>query len=178
MSSLQWEHEVRPVWDEAKARIAASAPKGALDLPFADGAELPGDWFLARDGDQVVGFGALDTTWGGDAQIALAVDAARNGTGVGSWVMDRLEQEARARGINYVHNVVRDEHPQRDEVHDWLAVRGYRGNERDATLRKRVGEAGDGRPAASAGPVHLTADPAAQGDEEGGGYVDVTSHRY
>ena len=31
----------------------------------------------------------------------------------------------RSRGINYVHNTIR-EHPQRDLVHDWLVVRGFR----------------------------------------------------
>src|SRR5699024_5007607 len=87
------------------------------------------------------GFGLLDTTWGGDAEITLAVDTECQGRGVGSFVMERLEQEARSRGINYVYNTVRDTHPQRDEVHDWLVVRGYWGNERDASLRKHVDDA-------------------------------------
>lgn len=179
MTSLTWEHEDRPVWDADKARIAASAPDGALVLDFADGAELPGDWFVARDGDDVVGLGVLDTTWGGDAEITLAVDASRQGHGVGSWVMDRLEQEARSRGINYVYNTVPDAHPQRDDVHDWLLVRGYRGNEGDASLRKRVGQV-DEEPTAAprSAPVAPSSGTPSQGHEESGDYVDVEEHRY
>lgn len=180
MTSLTWEHEVRPVWDVDKARIAASAPDGALVLDFADGVELPGDWFVARDGDEVVGLGVLDTTWGGDAEITLAVDAARQGQGVGSWVMERLEQEARSRGINYVHNTVPDAHPQRDDVHDWLLVRGYRGNESDASLRKRVGavgEAATAAPRSAPAPVPPSGPPS-QAHEESGDYVDVEQHRF
>lgn len=180
MTSLTWERESRPVWDADKARIVASAPDGALALDFADGAELPGDWFLAKDGDEVVGFGSLDTTWGGDAEITLAVDGARQGQGVGSFVMDRLEQEARQRGINYVYNTVRDAHPQRDEVHDWLVVRGYWGNERDASLRKRVDEAAaeQASPAPRSAPATVPVGSRSQGEEESGDYVDVESHRY
>lgn len=179
MTTLTWEREARPVWDADKARIVASAPEGALALDFADGAELPGDWFLAKDGGEVVGFGVLDTTWGGDAEITLVVDAARHGQGVGSFVMDRLEREARSRGINYVYNTVRDTHPQRDEVHDWLAVRGYRGNERDASLRKRVDDpdAEEATPAPAA-TASVPPDSRSLGQEESGDYVDVESHRY
>ena len=101
---------------------------------------LPGDWWAARTPDGVVvGYGWLDATWGGDAEILLAVDAAAQQQGVGSFVLARLEDEAAARGLNYVYNTVRDTHPQRDDLHDWLAVRGYRGGTSDTTLRKRVG---------------------------------------
>lgn len=178
MTSLTWEREERPVWDADKARIVASAPDGALALGFADGAELPGDWFLAREGDRVVGFGLLDTTWGGDAEITLAVDTECQGRGVGSFVMERLEQEARSRGINYVYNTVRDTHPQRDEVHDWLVVRGYWGNERDASLRKHVDDAEPAVTRREPAPVRAPADSRNLGQEESGDYVDVESHRY
>lgn len=177
---LTWEREGRPVWDAEKARIASSAPAGALAFEFGMGDELPGDWFVAKDGDEVVGFGLLDMTWGGDAEITLVVDGSRRGQGVGSFIMDRLEQEARTRGINYVHNTVRESHPERDEVHDWLLVRGYQGNERDASLRKRVD---DEASEAAASVTPRTARPApadsgSQGHEESGDYVDVESHRY
>lgn len=180
MTSLTWEREARPVWDAEKASIAASAPDGALSFDFADGAELPGDWFVARDGQTVVGFGSLDTTWGGDAEITLVVDGQHQGRGVGTFVMDHLEQEAGDRGINYVYNTVRDTHPQRDDVHDWLLVRGYKGNESDASLRKHVGE----QPNAQLGPVQTSpqarvpSGSRSDGQEESGDYVDVESHRY
>ncbi|WP_338750780.1 GNAT family N-acetyltransferase [Janibacter alittae] len=180
MTSLTWEHEARPVWDAQKASIAASAPDGALVLDFAEGAELPGDWFVARDGDAVVGFGFLDTTWGGDAEITLVVHAQRRGQGVGTFVMDHLEQEAGARGINYVYNTVPDAHPERDDVHDWLLVRGYKGSQGDASLRKHVGE----KPNAQFGPVQTSppervpSGSRSDGQEESGDYVDVESHRF
>ncbi len=105
---------------------------------------LPGDWWAARTSDGVaVGYGWLDANWGGDAEILLAVDASAQQQGVGSFVIARLEDEAARRGLNYVYNTVRDTHPQRDDLHDWLAVRGYRGSqsgEGDTTLRKRVGD--------------------------------------
>lgn len=180
MTSLTWHREARPVWDAEKAQIATSAPDGALALDFADGAELPGDWFVAREDERTVGFGFLDTTWGGDAEITLVVDDAAQGKGVGSFVMEHLEQEARARGINYVYNTVLDSHPKRDEVHDWLVVRGYWGNERDASLRKRVDEPGGTRtePASTAAPATMPEGSRSSGQEESGDYVDVEAHRY
>ncbi len=89
-----------------------------------------------------MGYGWLDATWGGDAEILLAVDASAREQGVGSFVIGHLEDEAASRGLNYVYNTVRDSHPDRDDLHDWLAVRGYRGSTspgEDTALRKRVG---------------------------------------
>ncbi|QWZ07046.1 GNAT family N-acetyltransferase [Nocardioides panacis] len=189
MSELTWHHEPSPTWDADKQRVIGSAPAGALDVSYPDGAELPGDWWDARTADGVVvGYGWLDATWGGDAEILLAVDATAQRRGVGSFVLDRLEDEAARRGLNYVYNTVRGTHPQRDDVHDWLAVRGYRGSTTDTTLRKRVG-ADDQRPAPGGGPSKAEPapsrayDPSADGDrapghEESGGYVDVDEHQY
>ncbi len=189
---LTWHHEPSPTWDADKQRVVGSAPPGALDLTYADGAALPGDWWSARTSDgAVVGYGWLDATWGGDAEILLAVDASAQRQGIGSFVLGRLEDEAARRGLNYVYNTVRDTHPQRDDVHDWLAVRGYRGStggQGDTALRKRVA-ADDQRPAPVGGaskaePAPSRAyDPAADGDrapghEESGGYVDVDEHQY
>jgi GNAT superfamily N-acetyltransferase len=189
VSELTWHHEPSPTWDADKQRVIGSAPAGALDVSYPDGAELPGDWWAARTADgAVVGYGWLDATWGGDAEILLAVDATAQRRGVGSFVLGRLEDEAARRGLNYVYNTVRDSHPQRDDVHDWLAVRGYRGSTSDTTLRKRVG-ADDQRPAPGGGsskaePAPSRAyDPSVDGDrapghEESGGYVDVDEHQY
>ena len=75
--------------------MIGSAPAGALDLSYADGAALPGDWWAARTSDgTVVGYGWLDATWGGDAEILLAVDASAQQQGVGSFV----HRAARGRG--------------------------------------------------------------------------------
>ena len=144
-AELSWSHEPNPTWDADKQRVIGSAPAGVFDLGYADGAPLPGDWWSARTADGVVvGYGWLDATWGGDAEILLAVDGAARQRGVGSFVLSRLEDEAAARGLNYVYNTVRSTHPQRDDLHDWLAVRGYRGGTSDTTLRKRVGDGSSG----------------------------------
>ncbi|HET8604959.1 MAG TPA: GNAT family N-acetyltransferase [Marmoricola sp.] len=184
---LSWVREESPTWDADKRRVIGGAPEGAFVIPFADGEGLPGEWWSARDGDGVVvGYGRLDTTWGGDAEILLAVDPGRQQQGVGSFVLARLEDEAAARGINYIHNRIR-EHADRDLVHDWLVVRGFRGPS-DGDLRKRVRPAADEvaqdgvrreqvRPAEA---YDADADPGGQapGHEEQGGYVDVEEHRY
>jgi GNAT superfamily N-acetyltransferase len=188
VSDLSWSHEPNPTWDADKQRVIGSAPPGALDLSYVDGAALPGDWWAARTTEgAVVGYGWLDATWGGDAEILLAVDASAQRQGVGSFVIERLEDEAAHRGLNYVYNTVRDTHPQRDDLHDWLAVRGYRGSNADTTLRKRVGADAQRPPvhgSSTAQPAASRAfDPAAAGErapghEESGGYVDVDDHRY
>jgi GNAT superfamily N-acetyltransferase len=180
-SGLSWVREESPVWDADKVRVIGGAPDGAFVLRFADGEALPGDWWCARDEDGVaVGYGRLDTTWGGDAEILLAVAPDRQGAGVGSFVLDRLDEEAAARGINYIHNRIRD-HAQRDFVHDWLVVRGFRGPV-DGDLRRRVGVTYDVAPrrAPEPEPYDAARDPGdlAPGQEEQGGYVDVDEHRY
>jgi GNAT superfamily N-acetyltransferase len=179
--SLNWSHESQPRWDKDKQRIIGGAPAGALDISYSDGAELPGDWFAAVEGDQAVGYGWIDSTWGGDTEILLAVAPDAQGRGVGSFVMDRLEREAAQRGVNYVYNTVRDTHPDRDTVHDWLLVRGYRGNERDASLRKRVKlpETVDAaKPVAAAAAPQPDESALPPGREESGGYVDIENHQY
>ena len=195
MTDLTWTHEDSPTWDADKQRVVGSAPEGAFDLAYADGASLPGDWWAARTPDgAVLGYGWLDATWGGDAEILLAVDASSRQQGVGSFVIAQLEREAASRGLNYVYNTVRASHPERDELHDWLAVRGYRGSTADTTLRKRVGSDGsaetapEGASSAEPAPSRATSagstyDPGREGDrgpghEESGGYVDVDDHRY
>ena len=179
MPELSWDHEDNPTWDTDKQRVIGGAPAGAFVLPFAEGDPLPGEWWSARDGDQVVGYGRLDISWGGDAEVLLAVDPARQEQGVGSFVLAGLEREAAARGINYVYNVIR-EHERRDLVHDWLVVRGFRGAV-DGDLRKRVGST-SAQPSRVA-PAGAAYDPVTAGDrgpghEESGGYVDIDEHQY
>ena len=189
---LRWSHEARPRWDDDKKRIVGGAPEGALDVAYPDGAELPGDWFTACEGELVVGYGWMDSTWGGDTEILLAVDERAQGRGVGSFVMARLEVEAAQRGVNYVYNTVPETHPDRERVHDWLLVRGYQGNDRDASLRKRVRVTEvdvstevtevtevdvSSRPERATAPQpDLTVFP--PGREESGGYVNIEDHQY
>ena len=178
---LNWVREESPRWDGDKARVIGSAPEGAFVIPFADGEELPGEWWSARETDgTIVGYGRLDTTWGGDAEILLAVSADRQEHGVGTFILSKLEEEAGARDINYIHNRIRD-HEQRDLVHDWLVVRGFSGPV-DGDLRKRVGKPYRLSPRGSR-PTEvydLAEDPPgrAPGHEEQGGYVNVEDHQY
>lgn len=184
MSELSWVREMDPVWDADKRRVVGGAPEGAFVIPFRDGDSLPGEWWSVREDSpdgKVLAYGRLDIGWGGDAQILLAVDPSRQEEGIGSFLLARLEDEAAARGINYIYNTIR-EHEQRDLVHDWLVVRGFRGPV-DGDLRKRVGStpAQPARaPRASATTYDVSTDPGgrAPGEEEQGGYVDVDEHRY
>lgn len=181
---LNWVREVSPTWDAEKQRVIGGAPEGAFVIPFQDGDQLPGEWWAVRDGADVVAYGRLDTTWGGDAEILLAVLPGRQGQGIGTFALGRLEQEAADRGINYVNNRIR-EHAERDLVHDWLVVRGFRGPI-DGDLRKRVrnGETASApRTRAAATPSEVydaAADPAGKGpgNEDQGGYVNIEEHRY
>jgi GNAT superfamily N-acetyltransferase len=181
-ADLRWAREEAPVWDADKARVIGGAPEGAFVLMFDDGEALAGDWWSAsRPDGEVVGYGRLDTTWGGDAEILLAVAPDCQQGGVGTFILGKLDYEAGARGINYIHNRIR-EHAQRDIVHDWLVVRGFRGSV-DGDLRKRVG-ATYGSPSTGARrPIErydAARDPADQapGHEEQGGYVNVEEHQY
>lgn len=179
--NLVWFREESPVWDADMQRVIGGAPEGAFELPFSTDGALPGEWWSARDGSAggaVVGYGRLDVSWGGDAEILLAVDPGHRERGIGSFLLAKLEAEAAARGINYVYNTIR-EHDARDLVHDWLVVRGFRGPV-DGDLRKRVGrlEVSPEAKVQVRGPYEVKADPGgrAPGHEDQGGYVGVGEH--
>jgi N-acetylglutamate synthase-like GNAT family acetyltransferase len=203
---LSWEHEDDPRWDDDRDRVFAAVPDEVFPgLTRRPGEQLTSDWWRVRRDGRVVGYGWLDDVWG-DAEVLLAVDGAERRSGVGGFVLDRLEEEAAARGLNYVLNVVRETHPDRDGVAGWLHGRGYAAAE-DGRLRKRVGAADpgqrqDGRPGAGRapepdgprreryaaernraaarphGPDSPDREPLGPGAEESGGYVDVEQHRF
>ena len=176
-AGLRWVAQENPTWDPAKAAIIDDelAPEHTGD------ATLPGEWWAAQDGDgRVLGYGWMDVGWG-EAKVLLAVAPDARGTGVGSWVLSRLEGEAAARGLNYVYNAVRAPEGEQEAVRAWLVARGYSGEE---SLRKRVGRpeaavpegAGRNDEAAGDGRQGLTDENA--GDEAQGGYVDAADHHY
>jgi ribosomal protein S18 acetylase RimI-like enzyme len=195
---LRWIQDDDPRWDADRLRVFATVPEGVFRTEArTDGERLASDWWRVTDGDRVVGFGWLDDVWG-DAEILLAVEEGSRGAGVGAFVLRHLEDEAAARGLNYVVNVVRDTHPQRDAVTGWFLARGFTGTE-DGRLRKQVGgRMGAGRAAlpddarraryaaerdrAAARPHPDDRQPAGAalgpGAEESGGYVDPEQHRY
>jgi N-acetylglutamate synthase-like GNAT family acetyltransferase len=193
---LRWVHEEDPSWDADKERVFATVPAGVFPaLPDARGARLSSDWWRVERDGRVVAYGWLDDVWG-DAEVLLAVEAPARGTGAGVFTLHRLEEEAAARGLNYVVNVVRADHPQRDEVRSWFLAHGFSGTD-DGRLRKHVGAA-SGSPATAPDESRLAryaaereraaARPRAAeeprggdlgpGAEELGGYVDPEDHRY
>lgn len=133
---LEWIPESNPRWDADKQRIVGGSPAGTFALgPFAAGDSVPGTWWRAAGDGKTVGYGWMDQTWNG-AEVLLAVDASARRAGVGTYILDRLEHEAASRGLNYMFNVVRPTHPQREAVTAWLESRGFHGSEGE--LRRRV----------------------------------------
>jgi GNAT superfamily N-acetyltransferase len=137
---LSWVKDDDPRWDADRERVFATVPDGVFRTEArTPGEPLSSDWWRVQDGDRVVGYGWLDDVWG-DAEILLAVEESARGTGAGTFALARLEEEAAARGLNYVMNVVRDTHPERDVVTSWFLAHGFTGTE-DGRLRKRVSDA-------------------------------------
>ena len=194
---LTWVHERDPRWDADRQRVFATVPEGVFrSASRRPGERLESDWWRVERDGRVVGYGWLDDVWG-DAEILLAVEQESRGSGVGGFVLEHLEQEAAARGLNYVVNVVRETHPDREQVAGWFTAHGFSGTD-DGRLRKQVdyhprggGQEQDGgrlaryaaeRDRAASrerpdGAESATAD-LGPGREESGGYVDPEHHRY
>lgn len=135
--SLEWKADKPAKWDPDKARIVGGAPAGVFDARYArldEGDLVPGDWWRVVDGDATVGFGWLDVVWG-DAEILLAVDPQRKRGGVGSFILDRLAEEARRRGIHYLYNLVRPTHPDQAGVTAFLEGHGFQAGEDGSLFR-------------------------------------------
>jgi N-acetylglutamate synthase-like GNAT family acetyltransferase len=134
---LRWVKDDDPRWDADRRRVFATVPEGVFStVQRAEGEALTSDWWRVVQDERVVGYGWLDDVWG-DAEILLAVEESARGSGVGAFALAHLEDEAAARGLNYVVNVVRDTHPQRERVGAWFRARGFTGTE-DGRLRKQV----------------------------------------
>jgi GNAT superfamily N-acetyltransferase len=136
--SLTWIRETPPVWNDDKRRIIGGAPAGVFSLgPFQPGDVVPGDWWRVESGGEVVGYGWMDHAWG-DAEILLAVSPDRQDQGAGTFILDRLEDEAAERGINYLYNVVPESHPDRARLERWLLRRGFVASQEGGLLKRRV----------------------------------------
>lgn len=136
--SLSWKPERPALWDEAKRAVVGAAPEGSLpDYETSPGSAAPGDWWRVEREGEVVGYGWMDVVWG-DAEILLAVAPEAQGSGVGTFILEKLEEEARSRGLNHIYNTVRPTHPERQKIMGWLTKRGFAGRGDHEQLRRVV----------------------------------------
>jgi GNAT superfamily N-acetyltransferase len=125
--ALTWLKEDQPRWDADRQRMFGITELESVGLARPDdGAAVADEWWrVTDDSGDLVAYGWLDSEWG-NAQISFLVAPARRGAGVGAFVLDHLEDEARRRGLNYIYNVVPDRHPDRAWMTHWLSVHGFR----------------------------------------------------
>ena len=97
----------------------------------------------------------------------------RRSEGVGSFILGAPRGGGRVARASTTSTTRSAEHPQRDLVHDWLVVRGFRGPV-DGDLRKRVGSTPARR--RTRGAAYDLRDPGHAGLRSGG-YVNVEDHR-
>ena len=138
--SLTW-HRDLPVWDADKQRIVGGTANGILDSRYGEireGTTVPCSWFRVERDGAIVGYGWVDVNWG-DAEILLATADDAQGGGVGSFILEQLDDEARRMGLAYTCNTVRPTHPDADKVAAWLMKRGFEKNP-DGRLTRRVGK--------------------------------------
>lgn len=136
--ALTWHRESRAVWDDNKQRVVGGAPSGVFAVTdSAPGTLLPGDWWRVEGDGRVVGYGWMDYSWG-DAEILLAVDPTYQGGGVGTFILDRLDEEAAARGLNYLYNVIPAKHPDKEGLKRWLLRRGFAGSLEGELFKRTV----------------------------------------
>lgn len=137
-TSWEWIPETPASWDDRKARVLAGLDPALFGLGRPRSGDALGDeWWRVDDGSgATVAYGRLDESWG-DAEILVLVAPGAQRSGVGSFVLDRLEAEAGHRRLNYIYNVVPDQHPDPEQVTGWLAAHGFVRND-VGELRKQV----------------------------------------
>jgi GNAT superfamily N-acetyltransferase len=135
--TLTWTKENSPRWDAGKQKMFGQAELAAVGMAAPSPAEpVANEWWRVTDGDDIVGYGWLDTEWG-DARITFIVAPGRRGRGAGDFILEHLEREAAARGLNYIYNVVPETHPDGARIRHWLSAHGFRESPR-GQLRRQV----------------------------------------
>ncbi len=136
--TLAWHKDDDPHWDADRGRLFGDTELASVGMQRPpDGEFVADEWWRVTDGaGDLVGYGWLDSEWG-DAQISFLVAPERRGQGIGEFVVDRLEEEARSRGLNYIYNVVPDTHPDRTWMTHWLSLHGFHDAGR-GELRRQV----------------------------------------
>ncbi|BBG00188.1 MULTISPECIES: GNAT family N-acetyltransferase [Pseudonocardia] len=138
MDAWEWIPETPASWDGRKAAVLAGLSPSLFGLGQpAIGDALGDEWWRVQDAaGATVAYGRLDESWG-DAEILVLVHPDAQRSGVGSFVLSRLEIEAARRGLNYIYNVVPDGHPDPEPVTGWLAAHGFVRND-VGELRKQL----------------------------------------
>ncbi len=135
--SLGWQKDDDPHWDADRQRLFGATELASVGMERPeDGAAIADEWWRVTDSEELLGYGWLDSEWG-DAQISFLVAPAHRGAGVGAFALDRLEDEARRRGLNYIYNVVPAGHPDPTWMTHWLSMHGFRDSGR-GELRRQV----------------------------------------
>jgi GNAT superfamily N-acetyltransferase len=135
--ALTWTKENSPRWDADKQRVLGPAELAAVGLAApAPGEPVANEWWRVTDGHGVAGYGWLDSEWG-DARITFVVAPGCRGRGVGGFILEHLEGEAAARGLNYIYNVVPETHPDGAWIRNWLSTHGFHEASR-GQLRRQV----------------------------------------
>ena len=134
---LHWTKEDTPRWDAAKQRLFGPEELAATGMMApAPGSPIAHEWWhVTGDDGEVAGYGWLDSEWG-DAEITFLVGRDRRGAGIGGFIVDRLEEEAAGRGLNYIYNVVPPTHPDPSWMTRWLTGHGFTPGHGD--LRRQV----------------------------------------
>jgi N-acetylglutamate synthase-like GNAT family acetyltransferase len=140
--ALSWRREPLSVWDADKQRIIGAQPAVFAVSASTAGAVLPGDWWRVEDDGRVIGYGWMDYSWG-DAEVLLAVDGGARSRGVGTFIIDRLDHEAAARGLNYLYNVIPAGHEDKEWLRRWLRQRGFTGATDGDLFKRTVKSRGD-----------------------------------
>lgn len=135
---MLWIRELPAHMDEHKLAVLRAAGEGVFHVARSPRlALLPGDWWRVTDGQKILGYGWMDTSWG-DAEILLAVDPEAQKAGVGNFILDRLESEARERGLNRLYNVIPAKHPEPARLRAWLEKRGFKSVGEGGLLQRAV----------------------------------------
>ncbi len=126
---LSWIRENPATWDADKLRVIMGGPKGIFDERYGhlrEGSLVPGEWWRVERDGEVVGYGCLDAVWG-NAEVLLAIAGGAQRQGIGGFIVEQLDEEARARGLNYLYNVISPKHPDEPGLRGFLEAAGFVG---------------------------------------------------
>ena len=148
---LHWTKEDTPRWDAAKQRLFGPEELAATGMVApGPGSPIADEWWHVTADD-----GGSSPPASSERRRSRRRDARdhrerhrdedftdnelgrdRRGAGVGGFIVDRLEEEAAGRGLNYIYNVVPPTHPDPSWMTRWLSSHGFAPGHGD--LRRQV----------------------------------------